>query len=208
MSSVMVAQDPLILSDKVIREAEKHLSQSCKVMARLVIRHGSCQLIHRKSNLFYTLTNSIISQQLSSKAAKTIKHRVMEIVPTFSPDCFLGVPIDTLRNAGLSSAKARYIFELAKRVSDGRLNFDKVVHQSDEDVITTLTDLPGIGRWTAEMFLIFGLKRPDVLALGDTGLQRSARLLYGDNVQLENIGQLWRPYRSVASWYLWRHLDE
>ncbi len=207
MNNVMVVEKPHVLSAKVIREAEKHLRRSCKIMAGLVTRHGSCQLVHRKTSPFYTLAISIISQQLSKKAAQTIRNRVMDIVPTFSPDCFMDISIDTLRSTGLSSAKARYILELAKRVNDGRLNFDEIVQLSDEDAIGTLIDLPGIGRWTAEMFLIFGLKRPDVLALGDAGLQRSARLLYGESVQLENLGQLWRPFRSVASWYLWRHLD-
>ena len=107
----------------------------------------------------------------------------------------------------VSAAKSRYIVELAQRVTDGRLDFDALLSQTDDAVIDALTELPGIGRWTAEMFLIFSLKRPDVLALGDAGLQRAARDLYGEDADLESIGQSWRPYRSVASWYLWRHLD-
>ena len=87
------------------------------------------------------------------------------------------------------------------------MNFDELAHQSDADVIAALTEIPGIGPWTAEMFLILGLRRPDVLALGDAGLQRATRLLYGDDAQLEGVGQTWWPYCSVASWYLWRHLD-
>ena len=202
-----MARKPLILSNKLVREAETHLSQSCKVMAQLVTLHGACKLARSKFPPFQSLVISIISQQLSSKAAKTIRRRVMEVVPDFSPNGFLRVSFIALRKAGLSSAKARYIFELAKRVSDGRVNFDSIKYQSDENVIATLTNLPGVGRWTSEMFLIFSLKRPDVLALGDAGLQRSARLLYGEGIHLENVGRLWKPYRSVASWYLWRHLD-
>lgn len=176
-------------------------------MARLVAAHGPCPLAAREFLPFQTLATSIISQQLSAKAADTIKRRVLETIPSFTPAGFLGVSFDGLRNAGLSAAKTRYIIELAHRVSDGRLNLDALMLWADEDVITALTEIPGIGRWTAEMFLIFGLRRPDVLALGDAGLQRAARLLYGADVELKGVGQAWRPYCSVASWYLWRHLD-
>ncbi len=203
----MTTPKPHILSAKTVRAAEKHLSLSCDVMAQLVVTHGTCQIKSRKFRPFNTLVTSIISQQLSAKASDTIEERVLEVVPTFCSHSFLAVSPEVLRKAGLSMAKAKYIIELATRVNDGRLNFDELRHQSDDDVITVLTELPGIGRWTAEMFLIFGLKRPDVLAIGDAGLQRAVRLLYGDNAELESVGQLWKPYRSVASWYLWKHLD-
>ena len=176
-------------------------------MAQLVVAHGPCAIPVRELLPFKTLVTSIIGQQLSAKAADTIERRVLDIVPSFTPDRFLAVPLDALRGAGLSSAKARYIIELAQRVSDGRLNFHDLEAMSDKDVIATLVQLPGIGRWTAEMFLIFGLRRPDVLALGDAGLQRAVRLLYGEKATLDSVGELWRPYQSVASWYLWRHLD-
>lgn len=195
------------LSARIVRAAEKHLSQSCDVMSQLVTVHGPCPIAGRAFLPFQTLATSIISQQLSAKAADTIERRVLAIVSSFTPAGFLAVPLDALRGAGLSSAKARYIIELAQRVNDGRLNFDALLRQADEDVIAALVELPGIGRWTAEMFLIFGLRRPDVLALGDAGLQRAARLLYGEDADLESVGQSWRPYCSVASWYLWRHLD-
>lgn len=176
-------------------------------MARLVALHGPCPIADRDFLPFQTLATSIISQQLSAKAADTIERRVLAIVPSFTPAEFLIAPLDALRAAGLSSAKARYIIELAQRVNDGRLDFDALLHQRDEDVIAALIELPGIGRWTAEMFLIFGLRRPDVLALDDAGLQRAVRLLFGDTVNLAAAGAAWRPYCSVASWYLWRHLD-
>ncbi len=190
-----------------MRAAERHLSQSCEVMARLVTVHGPCPISDREFLPFQTLAASIISQQLSAKAAGTIERRVLTIVSSFTPAGFLAVPLDALRSAGLSSAKARYILELAQRVNDGRLDFDVLLRRADDDVIAALVELPGIGRWTAEMFLIFGLRRPDVLALGDAGLQRAARLLYGEDADLESVGLSWRPYSSVASWYLWRHLD-
>jgi len=191
--------------------AERHLSQADEVMARLVSDHGGCPLAEREFRPFHTLAASIISQQLSAKTADTIKCRVSQLVPTpFSPDRFLSVSIENLRSAGLSTAKIRYIREVATHVVDGRLNFDQLVNYPDESVIIALMALPGIGRWTAEMFLIFGLKRPDVLALGDAGLQRAVKTLYGSSSEsglLEKVSSSWRPYRSVASWYLWKYLD-
>jgi DNA-3-methyladenine glycosylase II len=195
------------LSTQTIGIAEQHLSQSCAVMARLVLAHGRCPIVERDLSPFQTLAGSIISQQLSSKAADTIKRRVLEVVPSFTPEGCLSVSFDVLRGAGLSARKTSYIIELSRRVHDGRLDFDALAGQPDDDVITALAALPGIGRWTAEMFLIFGLKRPNVLALGDTGLQRATRLLYGEDAELESVGRAWQPYCSVASWYLWRHLD-
>ena len=189
------------------QDAERHLSQSCPVMARLIVEHDPCPFADREFRPFHTLVNSIISQQLSAKAADTIERRVQAIVPGFTPAGFLAVPPEVLRAAGLSSAKARYILELAQRVSEGRLNLEAMQEVPDADVVAALVDLPGIGQWTAEMFLIFGLNRPDVLSLGDTGLQRSVRLLFGNGAKLEHVGQSWRPFCSVASWYLWRHLD-
>lgn len=195
------------LTPTVAGEAEAYLSRSCRVMAGLIRVHGPCRLADREFRPFQTLANSIISQQLSAKAADTIERRVHAIVPGLTPAGFLAVAPDALRTAGLSSAKARYIVELAQRVSDGRLNLEAMQEAPDADVVAALVELPGIGQWTAEMFLIFGLRRPDVLSLGDAGLQRATRLLFGDDAKLERLGQPWRPFRSVASWYLWRTLD-
>lgn len=194
-----------------MREAERHLSQADEVMASLVADYGPCPLAEREFRPFHTLARSIISQQLSAKAADTIERRVSQIIPTpFGPDEILTVPVERLREAGLSSRKAGFIRQLAEHVTRGRLNFDELAGYPDESVIVALMELPGIGQWTAEMFLIFGLKRPDVLALGDAGLRRAAKMLYQDsdeNGLLERVSVTWRPYRSIASWYLWRHLD-
>jgi DNA-3-methyladenine glycosylase II len=195
------------LSHRTVGIAERHLSKSCPIMGKLVVTHGRCGIVERDAPPFQTLARSIVGQMLSVKAADTIRGRVSEIVPHFTPYGFLSVPLEALRGAGLSTAKARCIIELATRISDGRLDFEEMALGSDADAITSLTEVPGIGRWTAEMFLIFGLKRPNVLALNDTGLQRAARLLYGQDAKLETVGKLWQPYCSVASWYLWRHLD-
>jgi len=177
-------------------------------MAKLVRTHGNCRLAGRAFLPFHALTEAIISQQLSVKAADTIAARVAQLTTRpFVASAVLEVPADSLRAAGLSSAKVRYIHELARRVEDGALDFPHLRRQTDEAVMAALTAVPGIGRWTAEMFLIFTLKRPDILSLGDAGLSRAVRLLYGETADFEKLAEAWRPYRSVASWYLWRHLD-
>jgi DNA-3-methyladenine glycosylase II len=197
---------------RAIRRAERHLTRNDPIMRRLIAKHGPCPLAEREFAPFHMLANSIISQQLSYKAASTIKQRVGALIGVpFQCAKVLAVADEQLRGAGLSRAKARYIRELAMHVADGRLEFDEMHLLDDEGVIEKLVQVPGIGRWTAEMFLLFGLRRPDVLALGDAGLQRAARLLYGKNRKsttlLSRVAQTWRPYRSVASWYLWRSLE-
>jgi DNA-3-methyladenine glycosylase II len=201
------------LTPKVLRRAEAHLADADPVMAQLIVRHGPCKLgARRVTSPFETLVGSIISQQLSSKAAATIKGRVYALVGApFEPAAFLAAHAEELRAAGLSGAKARYIRELSKKVAAGAFSFEAVAELDDEAAIAALTELSGIGRWTAEMFLLFHHRRADVLALGDGGLQRAAHLLYARGRKRPNllarVGESWRPYRSVASWYLWRSLD-
>ncbi len=200
------------MTASAIRKAERHLAKADPIMKRLIARHGPCPLAAREFEPFHMLTSSIVSQQLSAKAAAAIKQRLAVLIPPpFAPERFLQMSPERLRAAGLSQAKSRYIFALAGRVCDGRFLFGEMVGRDDEDVIETLAECPGIGRWTAQMFLIFGLKRLDVLAVGDAGLQRAARLLYGkkrrSRTLLPRVAEAWRPYRSVASWYLWRSLE-
>ena len=195
-----------------IRRAERHLAKADPIMQRLIVRHGHCPIAEREFRPFHMLANSIISQQLSTKAAATIKVRVGALVGVpIEISKVLSTPPERLRSAGLSEAKTRYIRELAAHVNDGRLDFDALITLDDESVVEKLVIVPGIGRWTAEMFLLFGLKRMDVLALGDAGLQRAARNLYGTKRKsatlLPRVAENWRPYRSVASWYLWRSLE-
>jgi DNA-3-methyladenine glycosylase II len=176
-------------------------------MAQLISHHGRCGIIEREANPFATLVGSIIGQQLSAKAAATIRLRILFIVSEFTPDAFLAASPEELRKAGLSAAKLRCITELSRRSTDGRIDFEAIGEKRNEEIITALIETPGIGRWTAEMFLIFGLKRPNIMSFGDAGLQRAARLLYGKDADLAVISESWSPYRSVASWYLWQHLD-
>jgi len=190
------------------QKAEQHLSKADVIMAQLIARHGSCRIGQIEYRPFHTLVASIISQQLSSKAADTIQKRVEAIVSSpFVPEAFRGMRRDRLRKAGLSQAKIDYILGLARAVREGRLDFEAFDSLDDHAVLDALTRVKGIGRWTAEMFLIFALRRADVVAKGDAGLQRAVKLLYGEKMTLEKVAPMWKPYSSVASWYLWRHLD-
>jgi len=203
-----MASTIITLTDRVKRHAEQQLAQSDKVMARLIAEHGVCNISINRRHPFETLATSIISQQLSVKAADTIEKRVRALMNSFAAHEVLLVPHDTLRAAGLSNGKARYLHALANHIVAGKLDFDSFKKAANEQVIDALTQVPGIGKWTAEMFLIFGLRRADVLATGDVALQRATRQLYGERKTLEQVGKKWRPYASVASWYLWRSLDD
>ena len=185
--------------------AARHLTEACDIMAGLVSRIGPCTLPALDHPPFGTLASSIIGQQLSIKAAQTIEARVLALTGRLEPASILAVEVDGLRACGLSAAKVRYLWALSEAVAAGRLDFEALATMEETDAVKALVALPGIGPWTAEMFLIFGLKRPDVLSVGDAGLQRASRDLYGK--PLEEIADRFRPYRSVASWYLWRHLD-
>jgi DNA-3-methyladenine glycosylase II len=161
------------------------------------------------------LTTSIISQQLSTKAADTIQSRVHTAVGTknrLTPQHLLDISHEDLRACGLSNAKAKWLKALAERTHSGEFSFAQLRRLDDEAAIEMLDALPGIGRWTAEMMLIFALGRADVFSLGDAGLRRSINLLYNKGDGLDDdatlaIAARWAPYRSVACWYLWRALE-
>ncbi len=190
-----------------MREAEAHLCRHDTIMAGLIGRHGPCNLADSPYEPFHALTTAIVGQQLSARAAQTIGQRIAQLAPApFQPGDILRVSGEQLRAAGLSVRKAACLHDLARRIADGRLAFAALAGCDDETVIAALTGISGIGGWTAEMFLIFGLKRPDVLAPGDAGLRRAVRQLYGDGRTLAHVAPPWRPYASVASWYLWRHI--
>lgn len=160
---------------------------------------------------FVSLGRAIVGQQLSTKAAATIWSRVVAVGP-FAPESVLHASDAELRGAGLSGAKAVYVRDLASRVLSGSLDLEALDGLSDEEVIGEVTQVKGIGRWTAEMFLVFNLARPDVLALDDAGLLRAAGWLLelgrpADAAALAEAGRSWRPVRSVASLYLWGALD-
>jgi DNA-3-methyladenine glycosylase II len=200
------------LTPALLRKAETHLRQSDMVMAKLIRTHGPCKLSKPSLDLFHTIVVSIISQQLSAKASDTIERRIAECISyPFSAEEIICIPTEDLKKTGLSGRKVAYIQGLAQRVTKGLLSYEMLAPKSNDEVIAALMEIPGIGRWTADMFLIFGLKRQDVLALGDAGLQRAVRMLYpktfSNGSTLEKVSELWKPYRSVASWYLWRWVD-
>ena len=194
--------------------ARRLLSRRDPVMGALIRRHGACGLADAQhTEPFTALTHAIISQQLSSKAAATIARRFDALlggVPTAAG--LAAVSEEQLRGVGLSAQKIRYMRDLCARVADGSLPLGRLDALADAAVIDALTQVKGIGRWTAEMFLMFRLHRPDVLPVGDLGIVKAVQRAYRlrktpDAARLEKIGEPWRPYRSVACWYLWASLD-
>lgn len=196
-----------------IQQAVRHLSRADPVMRRVVRRCGPCQLPCRRDR-FGMLVRSIISQQISVHAARTIRRRLeASLRPArIAPESLAGRSIDQLRAVGLSRQKATYILDLAGKTLAGEIHFDRFRRMSDQDVIDELTKVKGIGTWTAQMLLIFSLGRLDVLAVDDHGLRSAVRDMYGlddypTRREFTELAQPWRPYASVASWYCWRHAD-
>ena len=184
-------------------------------MRELIRQHGACGLAENQhTDPFKALVHSIMSQQLSTKAAATIARRFDDLFGgTFpTPAAVLEMPEEKLRSVGLSGMKVSFVRDLARRVGDGSLRLDALDTMSDDEVIAALTEVKGIGRWTAEMFLMFRLQRPDVLPVGDLGVRNAARQVYDlkelpTAAELTELGEPWRPYRSLAALYLWRSLD-
>jgi len=201
-----------INSPELVAEAELQLAKQDPRMATLIERFGTCGLKPWGQDLLTALITSIISQQLSVKAAATISGRVKDLMPNpdvIDPKILASLSVETLRGCGLSAAKTRYSQGLAQAVCDSELNLDELQNIEDEKVIEALIKFPGIGRWTAEMFLIFALGAADVLATDDLGLKRGMKYLlaqddYPTEEQFVTEARSWQPYRSVASWYLWR----
>jgi DNA-3-methyladenine glycosylase II len=196
------------------QKARRLIGRRDPVMRDLVRTHGACGLAGAQhEDPFIALVHAIISQQLSSKAAATIEGRFDALFDrTPSPLDVAAIPDERLRAAGMSGQKVRYVRDLCDRAGSGALDLQALDGLPDEAVIEALTQVKGIGRWTAEMFLMFRLHRPDVLPLGDTGLLNAVRRAYRLRAvptpdRLARIGEPWRPYRSVACWYLWASLD-
>ena len=203
---------------EVSDEALAHLTKADDVMAALIEEHGPLDLEARRrgrpADAYGALLRSIVGQQLSVKAARTIYERLLDLFDgeTPSPELLLAADPDALRAAGLSRPKVSYIRSLAQHVVDGELHLGSLDEMSDSDVIAELTAVKGLGEWTAHMFLMFHLRRPDVLPVGDQGIRRAVERLYGletipDAETLERLGERWAPYRTLASLYLWHSLD-
>lgn len=196
----------------------RHLRRVDPVMRALVDAHGPLTLEQRRrgrpADAYGALLRSIVGQQLSTKAASTIYGRMLELfgghAPT--PRQLLAADPEQIRAAGLSRPKIGYLRDLAQHVEDGELELDRLIDLPDEDAIAQLTAVKGLGRWSADMFLMFHLGRPDVLPVGDLGIRRAVQVEYGlrklpDPKRLEKVAKPWRPYRTLACLYLWSSLD-
>jgi DNA-3-methyladenine glycosylase II len=195
-----------------LKEALDHLRKDRR-LAKVIDQVGEYSITITK-NPYESLVEAIITQQLSGKAADSISTRFRGIYGKFpKPVDVLKTPNSKLRKAGLSYMKVSYIKDLSERVESKELRLSYMKKLSDEEVIEQLVQVKGIGRWTAEMFLIFNLGRLDVLPIGDLGLKKGIQRLYSlselpQKEQMEKIAKRWRPYRSVATWYLWRSLNQ
>ena len=196
-------------------EACKHLMKRDRVMKKLIPRFGEARLQSR-GDAFTTLARSIVGQQISVKAAQSVWLRFLALGATadapLQPGWVIALGVEAMRSAGLSARKCDYLRDLARHFIDGEVHESHWSAMDDEAIIEELVAIRGIGRWTAEMFLIFHLMRPNVLPLDDLGLIKGISLNYfsGEPVsraEAREVGDAWAPFRSVATWYVWRSLD-
>jgi DNA-3-methyladenine glycosylase II len=193
------------------REACEHLARRDRVLKRLIPKYGD-NCMQSRGDAFVTLARSIVGQQISVKAAQAVWDRFEALPRKLTPAAVLKLKVDDMRAAGLSARKVEYLVDLALHFDNGLLHVGDWPGMDDEAIVAELIAIRGIGRWTAEMFLMFHMLRPDVLPLDDVGLINSISLNYfsGEPVSRSDareVSQAWRPWRSVATWYLWRSLD-
>lgn len=201
------------LDEDTVARAIRLLSRRDRVLASAIRRAGPFQL-RRRTNRYQALLRAIVAQQISTRAAQSIWAR-LELAAgdaSLKPDAVHQLDDATLRGAGLSPQKLGYVRDLTNRVVTGELRLASLHRLPDDEVITRLVAVKGIGVWTAQMFLMFSLGRPDVLPTGDLGIQSAIRSLYDMSTlpspkEIEVLAQPWRPYATVACWYLWRHVE-
>ena len=205
-----------VRSAAVLRTAARQLALADEAMAAIIRHVGPCQLrMTWRSHYFRALVEAIVYQQLSGKAAGTILARFRALYPTPrfpTPQQILATPVARLRGVGLSKQKSAYIQDLAARAASGAFPARGLASLPDEKVVAHLTEIKGIGQWTAEMFLIFCLGRPDVLSPSDLGIRKAVQRAYAYKSlpsprTVERHGLRWKPYRSIACWYLWASVD-
>jgi DNA-3-methyladenine glycosylase II len=196
-----------------MHKAIVHLKKADPVMRAIIDRVGAYKIEHSEPS-FGTLVRSIVNQQLSGNAAAVILGRLIAMLPSgkVTPETILKLTPARMRKAGLSKQKTAYIRDLARKTLKGHVKFETLAELPDHEVIEHLTQVKGIGVWTAHMFLIFALRRPDILATGDLGVRSAIRKAYQleelpHPQQIEEMAVVWRPYSSVAMWYLWRSLE-
>jgi DNA-3-methyladenine glycosylase II len=195
-----------------MRKALLHLKKSDPILTEIILRVGGYRARYDVPD-FRSVARAIVYQQLHGKAAATIFSRLLALTgDPITPQGVLKLSIEQMRGAGLSKQKLSYLRDLAERTHRDELNFARMPEMTDEEVIAELTQVKGIGVWTAHMFLMFALRRPNILPVGDLGIQIAMKKHYKKRKPLkpnhmENIAKCWEPYRSVACWYLWRSLD-
>jgi len=193
------------------KEAEKFLLKD-KYIAPLIKKWGHCDITPRKkSDYFSGLVREIISQQLSGASASAIRGRFeKKVKDKITPKNILKLSEQDLRDCGMAWSKARYVRDLAEKVKNGVVEIDRLDKLPDEEVIKELVAVKGIGNWTAEMFLMFSLGRPDIFPIDDLGIRKSAEILFktkGNSQKIAKYAERWKPFRTYASWYLWKNLD-
>ena len=195
-----------------MKKAVDHLTKSDAILAAIIARVGPCKITYREPS-FQMLARAIVFQQLSTKAATTIYGRLEEAAGgPLTPESIQNLSVGEMRRAGLSRQKLGYIRDLAEHARSGKVDFAKLPGMSDEEVIESLTDIKGVGVWTAHMFLMFSLRRPNILPVGDLGVRMAIQKAYKKRKmptpkQIEQIAKSWHPYCSYAAWYLWRSLE-
>jgi DNA-3-methyladenine glycosylase II len=195
-----------------MKKAVDHLKKSDAILASIIARVGACQITYREPT-FEMLARAIVFQQLSGKAARTIYGRLEEAAGgKLTPEAIQNLSVGEMRRCGLSRQKLGYIRDLAEHALSGKVDFARLPEMSDEEVIAALTDIKGVGVWTAHMFLIFSLRRPNVLPTGDLGIRTAIQRAWRKRKpptpkQVEQIAKDWHPYCSYAAWYLWRSLE-
>jgi DNA-3-methyladenine glycosylase II len=195
-----------------MRKAVTHLKKSDPVLRAIIERIGPCRMEFGPAE-FSSLAEAIVYQQLNGKVAVTIFKRFAALAgEPITPDGILRLSNEQLRSVGLSKQKSAYLKDLATKTASGLLDFSRLPELPDEEVIKHLTQVKGVGVWTAHMFLMFSLRRPNVLPTGDYGVQMAVKKLYKKRKlpkpkDMEKIASAWEPYRSVACWYMWRSLD-
>lgn len=195
-----------------MRKAILHLKKSDPVLREIIERIGPCRMEYGPPE-FHSLAEAIVYQQLNGRAALTIFNRFAELAGNpLTPAGIMKLTDQQMRSVGLSKQKSSYLRDMAERAIKGELDFSKLHAMADEDVIKHLTQVKGVGIWTAQMFLMFTLKRPNVLPTGDFGVQMAIKKLYNKRkmpkpLHMEKIARAWEPYRSIACWYLWRSID-
>ncbi len=211
VASKVASKDVVPVTPEYWAQACAHLSKKDRVMKKLIPQFGDA-ILETRGDAFVTLARSIVGQQISVKAAQSVWDKFSALSKKLTPAAVLKLKVDDMRAAGLSVRKVEYLVDLALHFSNGAVHVKDWQAMDDEAIIDELVAIRGIGRWTAEMFLIFHLMRPNVLPLDDVGLINGISRHYfsGEPVsrhEAREVGEAWAPFRSVATWYLWRSLD-